>query len=47
MTGIDIYGTPGPILLERLRRKAHMLGGDGVVVHELQEGFDRFPTPGA
>lgn len=42
MSGIDIYGRPNQGLLERLRRKAQMLGSGTVVVHELHAGFDRF-----
>lgn len=47
LSGIDVYGTPSPALLERLRRKARMLGGGSVAVHELHAGFARFGVPGA
>jgi len=45
MSGIDVYGKPSTALLERLRRKAQMLGGGSVVVHELHAGFARFGVP--
>ena len=46
MRGIDVYGSPSPGLLERLSRKAAMLGGGAVVVHDLHAGFARFRAPG-
>lgn len=42
LSGIDIYGSPSPDLLEMLRRKAEMLGGGTVAVHGLSAGFARF-----
>lgn len=47
MRGIDVFGSPSPGLLERLRRKAAMLGGGAVAVHDLHAGFARFGAPGA
>jgi hypothetical protein len=38
----DIYGTPSDELLDRLRKKAQMLGPATVNVHELHAGFARF-----
>jgi hypothetical protein len=46
LSGIDVYGSPSPELLERLRRKAGMLGGGAVAVHGLHAGFARFGTSG-
>jgi hypothetical protein len=45
MIVIDIYGEPSPALLDRLRRKAAMLGGGAVAVHALHAGFTRFDHP--
>jgi hypothetical protein len=42
MIAIDIYGEPSTELLDRLRRKAAMLGGGAVTVHALHAGFVRF-----
>ncbi len=42
MSGIDIYGTPDPDLLDRMQLKARMLGSGMVAVHQLHAGFDRF-----
>lgn len=47
MSGIDIYGKPSDDLLERLRRKAQILGSGTVVVHDLHAGFARFGVPGS
>jgi hypothetical protein len=40
---IHVYGTPGSKLLRSLQRKAEMLGGKEVIVHDLQAGLMRFP----
>lgn len=42
LDGIDVYGRPSQRLLSRLQRKAEMLGGKGVAVHEPHAGFARF-----
>jgi len=39
---IDVYGTISEELLERLRRKASLLGSGTVVTHERHAGFVRF-----
>lgn len=39
---IDVYGTVGDAALERLARKARMLGDATVTVHERHAGFERF-----
>lgn len=39
---IDIYGKPSQELLERLGKKAQMLGSESMAVHELHAGFARF-----
>jgi hypothetical protein len=50
LEGIDVYGRPSEGLLSRLRRKAEMLGGERVGVHDLHAGFVRHqlddPSPG-
>lgn len=46
MARIDVYGTPGDELLRRLHRKAELLGGGAVAVHDLHAGFSRFGPPG-
>lgn len=38
---IDVYGRVSDTAVERLRRKAHMLGGGVVAVHEYHAGFAR------
>ena len=48
---IDVYGRPSEGLLSRLRRKAEMLGGERIGVHDLHAGFTRYqpdadPSPG-
>lgn len=40
---IDVYGKPTGILVEEIARKARMLGGGSVAVHELHTGFARLP----
>jgi hypothetical protein len=42
MVKIDIYGRPSYDLLDRMQRKAQMLGSETLVVHELYKGFNRF-----
>jgi hypothetical protein len=44
MRSIDVYGRPSPAAVDRLRRKAEMLGGGVVTVHARQAGFSR-PNP--
>jgi quinol monooxygenase YgiN len=40
---IEVYGDPGPAVLELLEHKARMLGRDArLVVLDRAEGFDRF-----
>ena len=39
---IDVYGEPSNNLVERMRRKAEMLGDGTVLVHGLLAGFARF-----
>ncbi|HET9084079.1 MAG TPA: hypothetical protein VFN41_06700 [Candidatus Limnocylindrales bacterium] len=42
---IDVFGRPSPLVLERLREKAAMLGKDAhVEVHEFASGFERLST---
>ena len=41
LTTIEVFGDPSPRLLQRLEEKARMLGGEAVVVHKLQSGFNR------
>jgi quinol monooxygenase YgiN len=41
LSRIDVYGRPSQDLLERLRRKAEMLGGGAPAIHELHAGFAR------
>jgi len=41
MLAIDVYGDPGEALVDRLRRKAEMLGSGTVRIHELHAGFAR------
>ena len=38
---IEVYGALGDAVLERLHRKARMLGSGTVAVHELHAGFAR------
>lgn len=42
LRGIDVYGRPTADLRDRLERKAVMLGGNSVTVHDLYTGFTRF-----
>jgi len=46
LSHIDVYGEPSPELLNKLQRKAEMLGadGDGVHIHPPSAGFERFPA---
>ncbi|HDR73010.1 MAG TPA: hypothetical protein ENN85_03750 [Methanoculleus sp.] len=46
MEELDIYGSPGPELLEKLQQKARMLGPARLAVHSLSAGFTRFEIPG-
>ena len=41
LSRIDVYGVVSDAVLERLHRKARMLGGGTVAVHELHAGFAR------
>ncbi|WP_225802360.1 hypothetical protein [Streptomyces sp. NK15101] len=41
MRSIDVYGQPGPAVVDRLREKAQYLGGASVTLHTLQAGFSR------
>jgi hypothetical protein len=41
MLAIDVYGNPDDALVDRLRRKAELLGTGVVRVHELHAGFSR------
>ncbi len=41
LVGIDIYGRPSDKLLHQMRRKAELLGGATVAVHEPLAGFVR------
>ena len=41
LDSIDIYGQVPEVLLDQLRRKAKMLGGGTVAVHEHHAGFSR------
>jgi len=44
MLAIDVYGSPGAALVERLKQKAELLGTGVVRVHELHAGFARLGT---
>ncbi|MFB6618385.1 hypothetical protein ACIGFK_29695 [Streptomyces sp. NPDC085524] len=44
MRSIDVYGSPGAAVAERLRQKAEYLGGGTVTVHTAQAGFSRWPV---
>lgn len=41
LSRIDVYGRVSEAVLDRLHRKAEMLGSGRVVVHELYAGFAR------
>ena len=41
LSRIDVYGRVSEVVLERLHRKARMLGSGTVAVHELYAGFAR------
>lgn len=41
MRSIDVYGDPGPAVMDRLRAKAVLLGGGNVTVHTAVAGFTR------
>lgn len=44
---MDIYGSPGPELLERLRARVDTIGNGTVAVHDLLAGFARLGASGA
>jgi len=44
LLAIDVYGDPGPDLVEQLRQKAQMLGSGTVNVHDMHGGFARFDS---
>lgn len=47
LLSIDVYGRPGPEVVEELRGKAELLGGAPVAVHPPHTGFLRSsPPPG-
>jgi len=46
LSGIEVYGSVSDGVLERLRRKAQMLGSGAVAVHDLHAGFARV-VPGS
>lgn len=39
LLAIDVYGSPGPAILDHLRRKAAVLGGAVVTVHAHRSGL--------
>jgi hypothetical protein len=41
LSGIDVYGSVSEAVVERLERKAQMLGTGTVTVHAQYAGFDR------
>lgn len=41
---IEVYGKPSETALHMLHKKAEMLGGDAVIVRELQAGFARLSS---
>jgi hypothetical protein len=41
LSAIDIYGSPSDELLDQMRKKAELLGGAALAVHELHAGFAR------
>jgi hypothetical protein len=41
LSRIEVYGAVSDAVLERLHRKARMLGSGTVAVHELHAGFAR------
>ncbi|MFE9636902.1 hypothetical protein [Streptomyces sp. NPDC006463] len=41
MRSIDVYGDPGPAVMDRLRAKAALLGGGKVTAHTPVAGFTR------
>jgi hypothetical protein len=45
LSRMDIYGRPSDELIEHLRHKARMLGGEGPFEHTLQAGFMRAGVP--
>lgn len=47
MVELNIYGRPGPDLVDKLQQKARMLGPATVAVHTLSAGFTRFGVPGS
>lgn len=47
LRSIEVYGRPSEAARQRLEQKAAMLGdGGGVVIHELEAGFERFGARG-
>jgi quinol monooxygenase YgiN len=42
LSAIEIYGAPSEALVTQMRRKAHLLGGATLAVHDLHAGFTRF-----
>ncbi len=45
LESIDVYGSPSDALLDRLEKKADLLGTGTVGVHPRHAGFDRFQAP--
>ena len=45
MSSIEVYGEPSEGARERLSAKASMLGGDRVVVQDLEAGLSRLARP--
>ena len=43
LQAIDVFGNPNEHLVRQLRQKAEMLGNGTVHIHNLHDGFDRFP----
>jgi len=43
LEGIDVYGDASEALLDRLRHKCELLGGQRLVVHRRHAGFARTP----
>jgi hypothetical protein len=45
LRSIDVYGRPGPAVVDLLHQKAAMLGGGTVTLHTLEAGFTRNIEP--
>jgi hypothetical protein len=45
MSSIEVYGAPSEKALAELRAKARMLGGDRLIVQDLEAGFSRLARP--